>query len=540
MSKVWEFVKKNKNHILFSAFVLWSILLFFTHDVWRDEAQSYLIVRQSSLSELFEVLKIEGHPALWYLLLFPFVKLGAGIWIQGLLSMTFAVLSAGLVIYKSKFKFLYKALFLYCTPMLFQYNAVARSYALGMFLFVLAMLLWSRRYEGKRYIIWSLLLVLMTNVSLTFAILAGSLVLADFIEAIVTKRFKEIIRSYKFWVIIVAFIVGAVLMVLTIWSPTYLDEYYGSMGSLTGMQFDFTWFGWLQSIANVLFVPFASLPAFQRFPSIIIGATIINGIISALVLLLVLVAIKRFNKGRKFPYPFILGTVFCVVLVAYSVFTAKLWVQHYSIIYLLVMAMFHMSIEGGEGYDENTVIGVKKGDKAYKWVFTMLVALPIALSYSTFFAIEDVFSMYSCSTETVQYIKDNGYDDEDTLIYSFDEEYVSSIVAQLDNIKSIKTPRGDMTYANWQGLKRQKNSEIDYQKVIDEYSDSYEHIILVVYYKRVEDPKNYGELAGEIFPNKEHEIFMYGEFVPPEGELLLSPSKSATTIEEAYYLYKLK
>lgn len=540
MSKVWEFIKKNKHHLLFSAFLLWSILLFFTHDVWRDEAQSYLIVRESSLSELFGILKIEGHPALWYLVLFPFIKLGAGVWVQGLISMIFAILSAGLVIYKSKFKFAYKVLFLYCTPMFFQYNAVARSYSLGMFLFVIATLLWSTRYVGKRYILWALLTVLMTNVSLTFAIMAGSLILADVIEAIITRRFKELIRSYKFWSILTSFIVGAIMMVLTIWSPSYLDEYYGSMGILTGMQFDFTCFGWLQSIANVFCVPFGSLPVFQRLSSLIVGVTLINGAISLCVVVLLVLTIKKFNQGRKYPYPLILATVFCGVLVVYNVFTAKLWVQHYSIIYLLVMAMFHMSFEKGVGLESDAVIGVKKTNKSFKLILVTLIALPLALSYSAFFAVEDVFSAYSCSTEAVEYIKQNGYDDEDTLLYSYDETYVTSILAQLDVIKSVKTPRGDTTYTNWQGLTIPTNSEIDYQAILDEYGDEYENIILVVYYKRVENPKNYGEIAGEIFPNKAHEIFTYGEFIPPECELLLSPSKSVTTVEEMYYLYKLK
>jgi len=35
------------------------------HEIWRDEAQAWLIVRDvGSLGELFHVLRYEGHPAL--------------------------------------------------------------------------------------------------------------------------------------------------------------------------------------------------------------------------------------------------------------------------------------------------------------------------------------------------------------------------------------------------------------------------------------------------------------------------------------------
>jgi len=43
----------------------------FHHEIWRDEAQVWCIVRNVNLSEIFQITKIEGHPMLWYLLVLP-------------------------------------------------------------------------------------------------------------------------------------------------------------------------------------------------------------------------------------------------------------------------------------------------------------------------------------------------------------------------------------------------------------------------------------------------------------------------------------
>ena len=43
--------------------------------MWRDELQAWLLVRDSTnLISLSENLKYEGHPGLWYFILFPLTR----------------------------------------------------------------------------------------------------------------------------------------------------------------------------------------------------------------------------------------------------------------------------------------------------------------------------------------------------------------------------------------------------------------------------------------------------------------------------------
>ena len=56
--------------ILFVACLLVSILAMFTHELWGDEFHSWNIAKASgSMAELFHNIRYEGHPPLWYLIL---------------------------------------------------------------------------------------------------------------------------------------------------------------------------------------------------------------------------------------------------------------------------------------------------------------------------------------------------------------------------------------------------------------------------------------------------------------------------------------
>jgi len=68
-----EFLNKNKLNVLyFLIFIVYIAIIFITgyhHEPWADEAQAFLHARDFSISELiFEKLKYEGHPILWYFL----------------------------------------------------------------------------------------------------------------------------------------------------------------------------------------------------------------------------------------------------------------------------------------------------------------------------------------------------------------------------------------------------------------------------------------------------------------------------------------
>ena len=71
-----KWMQKNKVLLFFILHTVITFVLLFYHENYRDEAQAWLIAKNCNLTELFGVMKYEGHFMLWYLILMPFAKLG--------------------------------------------------------------------------------------------------------------------------------------------------------------------------------------------------------------------------------------------------------------------------------------------------------------------------------------------------------------------------------------------------------------------------------------------------------------------------------
>ena len=61
---------------LFLGYLVFNGMLLAGHELWRDEANVWLIARELSPLQLFKEIRYQGHPCLWYLLVMPLAKLG--------------------------------------------------------------------------------------------------------------------------------------------------------------------------------------------------------------------------------------------------------------------------------------------------------------------------------------------------------------------------------------------------------------------------------------------------------------------------------
>src|SRR5262245_52207321 len=108
------------------------------HEIWRDEFQAWLLAAESgSLPELFHNLRHDGHPALWYLLLFAISRVTGALWPMQVLHLAIAAASVFLFARNAPFSRRARALFAFGYFPLFEYGVISRSYSLGL-LFVLA------------------------------------------------------------------------------------------------------------------------------------------------------------------------------------------------------------------------------------------------------------------------------------------------------------------------------------------------------------------------------------------------------------------
>ncbi len=165
-----------------AVFAVYAVLLIvgiLFHEMWRDEVQAWLIVREShSFADLIRNLRYEGHPALWYVLLSPFSLLGRQPeWMQ-VLQAAVALSTVWLILWRGPFTRLELALLPFGYVFLFEYGIKSRSYSVGAFLILLFCAAYGLR--RKRPEILGLILGLAANVQVLYALagMAGVIAIA--------------------------------------------------------------------------------------------------------------------------------------------------------------------------------------------------------------------------------------------------------------------------------------------------------------------------------------------------------------------------
>ena len=165
--KITNYTRKPLNSLLsnnsiFTGLVVLSFLCIgllniLTHEMWRDELQSWLIAKGSvSIMNLFSNLRYEGHPALWHICLYFISRFTA----QPIVMQFFHLLLAATTIYIftrfSPFTKLQKILFAFGYFPLYEYATISRNYAMGvLFIFCFCSVF---RTRTKNYLVLSCIL----------------------------------------------------------------------------------------------------------------------------------------------------------------------------------------------------------------------------------------------------------------------------------------------------------------------------------------------------------------------------------------------
>jgi len=122
--------------------VLFAVLLAFVtykHEMYLDEAQAWLIARGSpNFLELLHHLRYEGHPALWYLLIYLPSHLSSNMaWMQGI-NYVLSLGIAWLVLSERRLPLVMRVSIVFSVSVLFYMGVVARSYMLAGVLLIAA------------------------------------------------------------------------------------------------------------------------------------------------------------------------------------------------------------------------------------------------------------------------------------------------------------------------------------------------------------------------------------------------------------------
>jgi len=155
-----------------SAYALFLAAGIARHELWRDEAQSWLIVRDAgSWRNLFHLLGYEGHPAVWYLLLRPLTYITHSPTAMQVLHGVIATTAAFVFVRFSPFTRAQKVLWCFGYYSLFEYGIISRNYSLGVLLLWTLCALWPRRRWAV--IAMAIVLALLVNTNVFAALIAG-------------------------------------------------------------------------------------------------------------------------------------------------------------------------------------------------------------------------------------------------------------------------------------------------------------------------------------------------------------------------------
>ena len=171
----------DKNLALTFLYFLISLFGILNHEIWLDEAHHWLLARDStSILDLFNRSRYEGHPIFWNLLLYFVSRLTSNpIWMQ-VLHIGISTLAVYIFLSKSKFRFVWKLMFIFGYFMLFEYNLLSRNYMLGVLFIFIACALFPMR--KRKYIFYVVALGLAANAHAIFLVVSSCIMLIDLVQ----------------------------------------------------------------------------------------------------------------------------------------------------------------------------------------------------------------------------------------------------------------------------------------------------------------------------------------------------------------------
>jgi hypothetical protein len=167
--------RKNRATLITSLVILgvWLaavILLSSTHEFWRDEVRALSLAQAAnSPFHLAELTRYDGHPLLWYLLLYFGQILVDTPLVLPVASITIAFAAVTVLLFYAPFPLWFKTLYIYSSFPFFEYAVKARNYGISMLLLFIFAALYPKR--AKHPYLLAFILALLANSNVHSAIL---------------------------------------------------------------------------------------------------------------------------------------------------------------------------------------------------------------------------------------------------------------------------------------------------------------------------------------------------------------------------------
>jgi hypothetical protein len=137
---------RGQRWFLLLLFVVLASVTVLRHEMWRDELRSWQAVTAAeSAHDVWHNISHEGHPGLWYALLFPLSRVTTDPVAMQLLHLMIAIGVAAVVLFFSPLPWWWRGLVVFGYFPLYEYCAISRNYAIGALLLFVACALYPGR-----------------------------------------------------------------------------------------------------------------------------------------------------------------------------------------------------------------------------------------------------------------------------------------------------------------------------------------------------------------------------------------------------------
>ena len=385
--------------------VMASFFLIPYHEIWRDEAQAWLIARDTPLSELFQVLKHEGHPFLWFLILMPFAKAGIPVICMNYISWLFTAVAVFIIAFKAPFKLLTKFLILLSPMYVYWLPVVSRSYApLNCFIVLLAMV-YSKRKEHT--IVYGLILFCLINLHLISAGIVGAVLLIDVFNFIMEFRKKGKVELNPYTGTMIG-IIGCLLMVIQLWgSPDTGDWNISVINNPELIKYRL-----LSEIMNMVF-PFSS-----QYGLLILFTVLL------FVFILTVIICLGLEKQWDILMIFCMETLFLWYILLFIMPSGQ---KQHLLFSTIIFVLWISSEKKMESYENLIVVSARH---AINIMISIIFAAMIITGYPNT-VIYEIREPYTMGKETAEYL--NRTCNSDDIIIFMDNAYEPSVTAYLDH-----------------------------------------------------------------------------------------------------------
>jgi len=166
-----------KNPVLWGVLILYTIVAVYTmlhHELWGDEVHSWNIAKASvGFLDLIANTRYEGHPPLWYIILWTISKFTQDPVYMQLIHLVIACMLVILILFYSPFPFITRILIPFGYFFIYEYSILSRNYAIGVLLAFFICLVIHGNFKYK-VLLYYILLFLMSNTHLVALLLAAS------------------------------------------------------------------------------------------------------------------------------------------------------------------------------------------------------------------------------------------------------------------------------------------------------------------------------------------------------------------------------